>query len=501
MESIEQSDPAAAGIDDELAAMRLMILGWTDRAPELFETVEAVRGRSSRFGAFTRGLASNASAYRNMALGRCVEAERDLCQAREACEAIGALYVLSYSACFVAAIEFNCGEFATARTTLEGAMNRAIAEGQRYGGAGAVVATYLAQLLYEANDLDACEALLGDYLPIVVETGLPDHLILLHRIAARLHFRHGQREACQQILVQLNDLGARRGIRRLSAAAWLERSYAALRSGDADGARRALAIGSDEALWGGFGEFNLHASEIEDPLTSELRLRLVLGQSDQALPRIQLALQSAEAAGRRRRALRLQFLLAQMLEAARRRSEASTAFDSAILRTGGSGMSRVLADDTWATDSLVSRANVAGEPRAVALLRELTARAAPSDLKGPHIRRGSGRRASLDQPRDTNPAPGMERTLQQGNRARSVPDGEHRRNASAANLRETWHTQAHSGRGARARSRRDLTGAREREHPSALRRLSVTSLAKFNLTNSGYRFGHYAGDSDFLPCG
>ncbi len=395
MEIIEQSDPAAAEDDDELAAMRLMLLGWTDRAPELFETIQAMRAGTPRFGAFTTGLACNASAYCNIALGRWVEAERDLAKSREACEAIGALYALNYSACFAAAIEFNFGDLATARTTLEGAMNRAIAEGQRYGGAGAVVATYLAELLYEANDLDACEALVDDYLPIVVETGLPDHLIMLHRITARLHFLRGRRDAGQGILVQLSEIGARRGIRRLSAAAWLERSYAALRSGDLEGARRALATGGDEALWGGFGEFHLHAGEIEDPLIAELRLRLVLGQCDQALPRVESALRSAEAAGRRRRALRLLFLQAQMLQATGRRSAASAAFDSAVLRAAGNGMARVLADDAWATESLVSSADVVAEPRAVTLLRELTARGAPPDLKGPRETSGEGAAVAL----------------------------------------------------------------------------------------------------------
>jgi LuxR family transcriptional regulator, maltose regulon positive regulatory protein len=176
---------------------------------------------------------------------------------------------MCYSACFAAVIELILGQISSARATLDGAMKRAIADGQRYGSAGAVVATYLAKVLYEANELEACEALVNDYMPIVVETGLPDHLIVLHRIAARLHAYHGRVDAGQAVLTQLNEIGAQRGIRRLSAAAWLERAYAALS-----------------------------------------RLRLVLGQADQALPQFQTAVRAAEATGRRRRALRLRFLRA-----------------------------------------------------------------------------------------------------------------------------------------------------------------------------------------------
>jgi LuxR family maltose regulon positive regulatory protein len=130
-------------------------------------------------------------------------------------------------------------------------------------------------------------------------------------------------------------------------------------------------------------------------LIAELRLRLVLGQSDQALPRVESALRSAEAAGRRRRALRLQFLHAQMLQAAGRRSEATAAFNSAILNAAARGMARVLADDAWTTESLVSRAEVAAEPRAVALLRELTARSASSDLQGSRETSREGNGAAL----------------------------------------------------------------------------------------------------------
>lgn len=171
---------------------------------------------------------------------------------------------------------------------------------------------------------------------------------------------------------ELNEIGARRGIRRLSATAWLERAYAALRGSDPDGARRSLALGGDASIWQGFGNFHLHASEIEDPLIAELRVQLVLGQGDQALPQLEAALQAAEAVGRRRRALRLLFLQAQVFESLGRRREASVAFHTAVTKAAGCGLVRTLADDNWATESLIKRAAVASDPRAAALLRELT---------------------------------------------------------------------------------------------------------------------------------
>lgn len=371
MDVIERADEVGTDGDDEIVAMRLMMLGWTDGIPDLLRAVDELRNRSSHFGRFTAGLASNASAFCHLALGRYDEAQRALAQAREACEPIDALYVLSYSACFAAAIELNLGQVAAARATLERAFNRAIAGGERYGGAGAVVATYLAECLYEANALDACQALVDDYMPIVIETGMPDHLIVLHRIAARLHFLRGHGDDGQSLLVQLGEIGARRGLRRLTAAAWLERSYASLRSNNNEGARRALAAGSDAALWDSFGAFNPHAGEIDDVMIAGLRLRQATGDSNETVPEIRAERQRAEAVGRRRRALRLLFLEAQALESGGRRREASAAFDEAVMRAADGGMVRVLADESWATEPLVVRSAVMREPRTVGLLREL----------------------------------------------------------------------------------------------------------------------------------
>jgi LuxR family maltose regulon positive regulatory protein len=370
MDRIKQLDHASDG-DDELVAMRLMLLGWTDNIADLLESVDALRASDARFAPFTEGLASNARAFCNIALGKYVDAERDLARAREACEPIEALYVLSYSACFTAVIELNLGQLASARSILEAAFARVIAAGQRYGSSGAVIATYLAECLYEANELDECQALVDDYLPIVTETGLPDHLIVLHRVAARLRFLRGHAAAGHAANVQLGEIGARRGLRRLSAAAWLERAYSSLRSGDIGSARRAFAVGSDASVWDGLGAFNPHASEIDDVLIAGLRLQLVAGESGRVLPQINAARLTAEAVGRRRRALRLLFLEAQALEAAGRRREAAAAFDQAVKGAAECGMVRVLADESWTAEALVVRSGVAGTPSAVALLREL----------------------------------------------------------------------------------------------------------------------------------
>jgi len=371
------ADTGERTADDELFAMHLMLLAWTDRIPEMYERV-GHNLKAFRLDAFTTGLASNASAFCNISLGRHLEAERDIARARQACEPIQALYVLSYSACFSAQIELIRGNTAQARRLLETAMNRSIAEGQRHGSAGAVVATHLAEFRYEANELDACEVLVNDYLPIVVETGLPDHLILMHRLGARLHFHFGRPDAGYALLANLHEIGIQRSIERLRAASWLERAYLALRSNDREEARRSLALGADASIWESFGQFQLYASDIEDPFIARVRLELVLGNGEQTVSLLQTALDEAEAACRQRRALRLRFLLAQLLENMGRRSEAIEAFDGAITRAGALGFVRGLVDENWSTRSLLKRSSAAGDARTAALLRELDSRRDPS---------------------------------------------------------------------------------------------------------------------------
>ena len=53
----------------------------------------------------------------------------------------GFLFVLSYAACFQAAIELVCGNVVECRQLLTRAMDRVVNAGQRYSSAGAVVAT------------------------------------------------------------------------------------------------------------------------------------------------------------------------------------------------------------------------------------------------------------------------------------------------------------------------------------------------------------------------
>ena len=87
-----------------------------------------------------------------MTFGLHAEAQAALARCRALCEPIHALYVLSYATCFQAAVELVCGNVVESRELLSRAMARVVDARQRYSSAGAVVATYLAEVLYEQNE-------------------------------------------------------------------------------------------------------------------------------------------------------------------------------------------------------------------------------------------------------------------------------------------------------------------------------------------------------------
>ena len=165
--------------------------------------------------------------------GAATSGSEALAQCRALCEPIPHL-CLSYAACFQAAVDSCAGNGGVP----------AAADKSRTGGdasaplRGAVVATYLAEALYEQNELEACRALLADYLPIIVDTGMPDHLIIAHRICARIHFQFNERDQAFARLAALDELGATRGIARLRAAEWLEKGHLFLLDGDTENAGR-----------------------------------------------------------------------------------------------------------------------------------------------------------------------------------------------------------------------------------------------------------------------
>ena len=338
--------PAGATVAD-LAALRVMLGIWCDELPEAIRIAETACGTPDDANPYVIGLTHNALAFGHIFRGRYLEALHAVAIAKRALERIGAVHGLNYSACFEGAIELLQGNAREARVRFERTLAGIIEAGYRYTTSSAVVVAHLAETLYELNELDAAEILLTDYLPLIREGCLPDHLIVAYRVLARIQASRGQHGRALDTLNTLQDLGDVRGIARISAGARLEKQRLALLAGDIAAARRLMPLICDESIWQRFGDLHTYAEDLDDPEIAAFRLALATGTAQSIIPRMQDAICHAEAVNRRRRVIRLQCLLAQAFEAARRRPQAIETLERALVKAQPEGMVRIFADDPW----------------------------------------------------------------------------------------------------------------------------------------------------------
>ncbi|CAI10562.1 hypothetical protein p2A60 (plasmid) [Aromatoleum aromaticum EbN1] len=309
--------------------------------------------------------------------------------AKRLLEPIGTVHALNYSVTFEGAIALLQGEAKAARARFEGTLEAVIAGGHRYTTSSAIVAAHLAEALYELNDLDAAETLLIDYLPVIHDGCLPDHIIVAYQVLARIQAQRGQYAKALVTLDTLQDLGDVRSIPRISAASRIDKhrlALLALLAGDLAAARRMAPLLADASVWQSSSGFLLYAENLDDPLVADARLALVEGSVRAVIPRLQDAICEANALNRRRRVARMQCLLAQAFDVARRRPQALETLERALLQAEPGGMLRVFADEPWHLHDLLQALadrKCAVSPGYLQNLRAAATRTEPVAPKGP----------------------------------------------------------------------------------------------------------------------
>lgn len=210
--------------------------------------------------------------------------------AKRLLEPIGAVHALNYSVTFEGAIALLQGEAKAARARFEGTLEAVIAGGHRYTTSSAIVAAHLAEALYELSDIDAAETLLIDYLLVIHDGCLPDHIIVAYRVLARIQAQRGQYAKALVTLDTLQDLGDVRSIPRISAASRIDKHRLALLAGDLAAARRMAPLLADASVWQSSSGFLLYAENLDDPLVADARLALAEGSVRAVIPRLQDAI-------------------------------------------------------------------------------------------------------------------------------------------------------------------------------------------------------------------
>ncbi|ARU05245.1 helix-turn-helix transcriptional regulator [Comamonas serinivorans] len=235
---------------------------------------------------------------------------------------------------------------ATERFRLSLDTTHAVTQQHAHGNAWAGV--LYAHALYEANQLDQAEHLLNIYLPLARDVGLPDHMILSHIMRSRLAQWRGDIDAATQCLADLETLGHTRHMRRVVAAAQLERAHLALTREQAAQSAAQLRHAEDEALWARERRQSLIANETQYLQLSRIRWQLAFGDSaqlDAAAQALEAEMAWAIQGGRQRRLLVLKLLRAAALDRLGRWPEAQALLLKALLPIAQEGYVRLVVDE------------------------------------------------------------------------------------------------------------------------------------------------------------
>ncbi len=349
-ELIAKLDVATLGtveLADDLLLIRIMLAVWTDNIGNAFEISLANQDKLASGDPYAIGLIQNVIAYSHAFHGYYFFAHQSIATAKRALMSVNALHALTYSTWLEGALSLLQGDALDAHARASASLAQVVNAGQKYSSASPVAAVNFMEVLYEINDLERIEALVDDYLPLIRETCIPDHAIIAHRIAARLYALSGRQAQALEVLNTLQDLGDARSIPRFSAAARLDRIWIASVAGDLSTVNRLLPLVTTESIWKPFHGLWTHAEDIDDAQIATFRYALLSGDAASATTQIEVAVRQAEAGNRRRRVFRLQCLLAQAHELARRRQRALDILERTLVAAHSLGLIRVFADEAW----------------------------------------------------------------------------------------------------------------------------------------------------------
>lgn len=344
---LDAMPPSSAELADDLLLIKSLLAVWTDAIVTAFKLGLEHQSHLQGTDPYVIGVINNVVAYNHTFQGNYFLAHQSLATAKRALSSVNALHGLTYSAwleCSLCLLQGDAKEtLARAQTSLDQVVNA----GHKYSSASPVAAATLIEVLYEINDFERLEPLLDDYLTLIRETCIPDHAITAHRVAARMYVLKEQLPRALEVLNILQDLGDARSIPRFAAAARLDRLWIASVAGDLATVHRLLPLVKAESIWKPFEGYWTHAEDIDGPMIAEFREALLAGDVTTTIPRLESAIRQAEAVNRRRRVFRLQCLLAQAHELARRRQRALDILERTLIAAHPLGLIRVFADESW----------------------------------------------------------------------------------------------------------------------------------------------------------
>lgn len=198
---------------------------------------------------------------------------------------------------------------------------------------------------YEAGDLAEARSLLQSNLQGSKDAGLVDHTIVGYRLLARMAIGAGQVEDAFRLLAELEHYGRQRQLRRVRAAAALERGRIHLMQGNPRAARSEFDQAEDKDITATERDLRLVASDIDYQAIAHLRLTAFEGNARQAVQEADRQIETATASGRIRRAIALRLIRAVALQRAGGETEALRSLRDALRTCMHEGFVRLVLDE------------------------------------------------------------------------------------------------------------------------------------------------------------
>jgi LuxR family maltose regulon positive regulatory protein len=345
--------PAGSYIADSFTCLKFMIAGLSDDLDTIRRDGHRALSAMSRSNVFEYGTLANAVAHSFIASGDFGLAHETLAAARAALDPTEHLFGTIYTYALEGFAYFSELQLERATESLRAGLVCARRHGADCSYGSAVAAGFLAEVLYEANDLAGAEEVIAGHLPIVAESGLPDAIIVTYSTSARLAvLRHSNSEA-RRLLYEMEAIGLRRQGRAIVDVARWELVRLACVSGNlAEAARIVRELDSAPAQHRGRGQLRSPAEELVKDIASA-RYSLWCNPGARIAGTLHGLMLSAERKGFLRRHLVLGVLHAIALEGEGQHERAVRQMAQLLRRSVGEGFIRTFIDECAMAAALV----------------------------------------------------------------------------------------------------------------------------------------------------
>ncbi|MDO8705903.1 MAG: LuxR C-terminal-related transcriptional regulator [Sulfuricaulis sp.] len=337
--------PLPGALESERLVLRAVILSYLDRAEEAYALAEQVllyRPPADRFAHHV--LAAGLADWRvaNNRYDDAIAVLKDASPRQEHGQGtVGTIMAI----CVEGLVDLVQNRVRQATSQFRVAVYQAAADfGSRSIGKSSA-AVFLAQALYELDELDEAEQLLTIYQPFLLEYALPDQVIVSYVIQARIALIRGDADHALRRLSELEFFGRRAGLARLVACAQIERARMALLNGDLAEARRRVNRAEDPQAWMGTKDMVPLANDVESLMLARYRLAMHGIERGSALTAIKQDIRTARKMLRARRALKLELIHAHLLESVGEHRTAMRTLRDVLQVAAVDGLMRTVLDE------------------------------------------------------------------------------------------------------------------------------------------------------------